>query len=217
MPVLPVESLHDDRLTPYRMIRDREVAQRGDLFIAEGEHVTRRLLASDFPVHSLLLAQRRVADIAPLVPPDVPIYAAADELINATLGYKFHSGVMACGRRKSELTLDHIVASWQVQPDRLRTLLICPQVINHDNLGSLIRIAAAFGVPLVSLFGPTDPKWTTIPHHPGGPEVEVVADPTLPASEVSDDHPERCRIDRIETGVVWDAVERVLASSSARA
>lgn len=79
------------------------------------------------------------------------------------------------------------------------------------------HIAAAFGVPLVSLFGPTDPKWTTIPHHPNGPEIEVVADPTLPATEVSDDHPERCRIDRIETGVVWEAVQRVLAASAARA
>lgn len=160
MPVLPVETLDDERLAPYRMIRDREVAQQGDLFIAEGEHVVRRLLASDFPVHSLFLAQRRVEEIAPHAHPDVPIYAGPDELVNATLGYKFHSGVMACGRRKTELTIEHIVSNWDSEPARPRTLLICPQVINHDNLGSLIRIGAAFGVDAM-LVGPTscDPFW----------------------------------------------------------
>lgn len=79
------------------------------------------------------------------------------------------------------------------------------------------HIAAAMGVPLVSLFGPTDPKWTTIPHHPHGPEIELVADPTLPPDQVSDDHPERCRIERIEQATVWAAVEQVLAAAAARA
>jgi heptosyltransferase-2 len=76
------------------------------------------------------------------------------------------------------------------------------------------HIAAAFGVPCVTLFGPTDPRWTTLPPAftaPGVPrEVTLVADPTLPASEVADDHPERCRIDRIATETVIEAVDEVL-------
>ncbi len=71
------------------------------------------------------------------------------------------------------------------------------------------HIAAAMGVPTVALFGPTDPRWTTLPEET--PEVCVVADPTLPEDEVADDHPERCRIDRIEVGTVIGAVERALA------
>ena len=71
------------------------------------------------------------------------------------------------------------------------------------------HIAAAFDIPLVSLFGPTDPRWTTIPA-PAGEEI-LVADPTLPESEVADDHPDRCRIDRIETATVVAAVDRLLA------
>lgn len=73
------------------------------------------------------------------------------------------------------------------------------------------HIAAAFGVPVVSLFGPTDHRWTTIPTRPGGPEAVLVADPTLPEGEVANDHPERCRIERIEVGEVISAVDRVLA------
>lgn len=72
------------------------------------------------------------------------------------------------------------------------------------------HFAAAFGVPLVSLFGPTDPRWTTIPTRPGAPEFVLSADPTLPESEVADDHPERCRIDRISEEKVREAVDRAL-------
>ncbi len=73
------------------------------------------------------------------------------------------------------------------------------------------HIAAAFGVPMVSLFGPTDHRWTLIPTRPEGPEEVVLADPTLPASELANDHPDRCRIDRIETPRVIAACEKVLA------
>lgn len=72
------------------------------------------------------------------------------------------------------------------------------------------HMAAALGVPLVSLFGPTDHRWTTIPARAG--EEILLADPTLPAGEVADDHPERCRVDRITVEQVRGAVERVLAA-----
>lgn len=76
------------------------------------------------------------------------------------------------------------------------------------------HIAAAFGVPMVSLFGPTDHRWTTIPTRPGGPERVVVADPTLPEEELANDHPERCRIERIEEERVREACVAVLAGAS---
>ncbi|MFG0305412.1 MAG: glycosyltransferase family 9 protein [Phycisphaerales bacterium JB040] len=69
------------------------------------------------------------------------------------------------------------------------------------------HIAAAFGIPLVSLFGPTDARWTTIPHDR---EAVLVADPDLDPSESANDHPERCRVDRIEVERVLEAVGRVL-------
>ena len=75
------------------------------------------------------------------------------------------------------------------------------------------HLAAAFGVPLVTLFGPTDHRWTTIPTHPTGPERIILADPTLPESELANDHPERCRIDRIETIEVMSATDDVLERS----
>ncbi len=69
------------------------------------------------------------------------------------------------------------------------------------------HIAAAFGVPLVTLFGPTDRRWTTIPFEK---EAEIVADPTLAEEEVANDHPERCAIEQISVESVLAGVARVM-------
>jgi tRNA G18 (ribose-2'-O)-methylase SpoU len=47
-----VDSLDDPRVWHYRDLKDRALDRSGRWFIAEGEHVVRRLLASDFPVES---------------------------------------------------------------------------------------------------------------------------------------------------------------------
>ncbi len=76
------------------------------------------------------------------------------------------------------------------------------------------HIGGAMGTPTVALFGPTDPRWTTLPEDllPGGAarEAILVADPTLPIAEVADDHPNRCRIERIEASDVLAACEHLL-------
>ncbi len=70
------------------------------------------------------------------------------------------------------------------------------------------HIAAALGVPVVSLFGPTDHRWTTIPAPAG--EALVLADPDLPQGQTANDDPERCRVDRITLDRVRRAVDSVL-------
>jgi heptosyltransferase-2 len=75
------------------------------------------------------------------------------------------------------------------------------------------HIAAAFGVPVVTLFGPTDHRWTTIPHND---EVRILADPTLPEEEIANDHPERCAIDKIGLGDVVAATNQLLAGAATR-
>jgi hypothetical protein len=49
-----------------------------------------------------------------------------------------------------------------------------------------------------------------IPTKPGSREAVVVADPTLEAGQLANDHPERCRIDRIDEERVRRAVQEVL-------
>jgi tRNA G18 (ribose-2'-O)-methylase SpoU len=147
--VRAVHSLDDPAVSDYRNLKDRELARAGGKFIAEGELVVRRLLASDFAVESVLLAERRVAEIAPLVPPHVPIYSAGAGVVDRILGFQFHSGVIAVGRRKPSPSLDAVARAW----GPAATLVVLPEVNKTDNLGALLRICGAFGADAV-LLGP---------------------------------------------------------------
>lgn len=145
--VLQIDSLDDPRVAPYRNLKDRELAREGNRFIAEGEQVVRRLIESDCPVDSVLLSDRRAGEIAPIVPEPVPVYVLPDVLVHQVLGYKFHSGVMACGVRKASTPLDEAIG----RLDRQATIMILPEIANTENLGLLMRIAAGFGVDALLL------------------------------------------------------------------
>ncbi|QYK47995.1 MAG: glycosyltransferase family 9 protein [Phycisphaeraceae bacterium] len=112
------------------------------------------------------------------------------------------------------------------EPLRDRCAALCDMGVNLGSLKGIVRrssimvtndtgprhIAGAFGVKLVTLFGPTDHRWTTIPTRPGGEELVLVADPSLPAAELANDHPERCRIERITTDSVIAGLDALLAA-----
>jgi tRNA G18 (ribose-2'-O)-methylase SpoU len=156
MPLIPIDTFSDPRVAHYRNLKDRELERRGQRFIAEGGHIVRRLLASDFTTESLLLAERRVSEIAQLAPPELPVYAVRQELMNEILGMKFHSGVLACGVRKPPSPLQEVLPHHEPQ----LTLVICPDITNVENIGSMVRIAAAFGVDAMILGEQChDPFW----------------------------------------------------------
>jgi tRNA G18 (ribose-2'-O)-methylase SpoU len=142
-----VSSLDDPRVELYRNLKDHELDRRGRFFIAEGEHLLRRLLASDFEIESVLMSDRRVEELAPLVADRAPIYVVSHALMHDILGMKFHSGVMAAGRRKPRATIDQIMPRDREQ----LTLVICPEIANVENIGSMIRLSAGFGADAMIL------------------------------------------------------------------
>ncbi len=142
-----IDSINDPRIAPYRHLKDRDLASTTDLFIAEGELVVRRLLASALRTHSVFLSERRAEEIAPLAPDDVPVYIAHHELMHDIVGFKFHSGVLAAGQRPARLRIEDVAPQ---SASRL-TLLICPELANTENLGAMIRIGAAFGIDAMVL------------------------------------------------------------------
>ncbi len=142
-----ITSLDDPRVGRFHQLRDRDLARKGEVFIAEGEHLLRRLVHSSFEVESVLLTDRRAAELEPIIPAHVPVFVAPAELVDRIIGFHFHSGVIACGRRKPPLRLADAAASWGDQV----TLVICPEIANTENLGSLIRVSAAFGATAMLL------------------------------------------------------------------
>jgi len=151
-----VTSLQDLRISDYRKLKDRELARESDRFIAEGEYIVRRLLASDYRCESVFLEERREAEIAPIVPAGIPVFVAPTEVYRQIVGYKFNSGVLAVGRRRPDVTLYNLPAL----SNSTCTLVICPEIASVANMGSLIRTSAAFGVDAM-LLGERccDPFW----------------------------------------------------------
>jgi len=141
-----VNSLDDPQLACYRAMKDKELARTGDRFIAEGEQIVRRLLASSLRVESILVARRKESLIASLVPSDVSMYVADDEVIERLIGFKFHSGVLACGIRPGALSLEEMLGRPGESQGNRPTIVVCPKITNTDNLGAMIRLCAGFGV-----------------------------------------------------------------------
>ncbi len=114
------------------------IADQG-LFIAEGVLVVEQLIRSRFPVHSLLVSENRAANIAPVleqVPADVPIYCAAQPVIDEIVGFPMHRGLLACGHRLPNPDPMELAK-------RSRALIVLEDLSNHDNVGSVFRSVAA--------------------------------------------------------------------------
>jgi heptosyltransferase-2 len=69
------------------------------------------------------------------------------------------------------------------------------------------HLAAALGTPVVSLFGPTDHRWTTLE---GVRERVLLAEPFLPEALVADRHAEACAVEKIRTSDVLAAARALL-------
>jgi tRNA G18 (ribose-2'-O)-methylase SpoU len=118
-------------------------ARDDDLCIVEGRLSIDALLDSPYEPVSLLIAERLADD--PLVttfPGEVLV--ASQEVINATVGFNMHRGVVACARRGAPYAAADLVATAQL-------VLFVECVSDPENLGALFRNAAAFGVDAVVL------------------------------------------------------------------
>lgn len=137
----PIDNLDDPRVAPYRALKDRELRAADGRFVAEGRNVVLRLIASKYEVESVLVSTRYADAIAAEVPSDVPMYVAADEVINATIGYRFHQGVLAVGRSTQIGNVGALLTTLPAEA----TLVVAHELNNVENLGAILRIAAGFG------------------------------------------------------------------------
>jgi tRNA G18 (ribose-2'-O)-methylase SpoU len=146
---IPIHDLDDPRLAHYRHLKATNATRNSGLFVVEGEKLLHDLLASPFPTASVLVTDRREADIAPIVPEGVPLYVLPQPLVSELVGYNFHQGVLACGTKRSWPGLDAILDAAGPRS----TLVLCPRIDNPENLGAIVRLADVFDVAAVLVGG----------------------------------------------------------------
>ncbi len=149
MPTIAVDSLADPRLAAYRDLQDTTLRERHGLFVAEGQHMVRRLVAGGrFRPRSVLLTTAALEPLAALLAAaDVPVFVAEPAVVRGVVGYDFHHGCIGLGERGASATLDAILAA----PPTV--LVVLETIANPDNVGGIFRNARALGADAV-LLGP---------------------------------------------------------------
>jgi tRNA G18 (ribose-2'-O)-methylase SpoU len=139
MPQFPIDDIADPRLEVYRDLPQRNLTRHSGRFIAEGEKLAQRLIESSFDVESVLVEPALAERFERRLPESTPLYVLPKPLLMETVGFHFHRGVMACGRRRAGPAIADLLAPPKV------TFVICESVQDPTNLGGIIRTAAAFG------------------------------------------------------------------------
>jgi tRNA G18 (ribose-2'-O)-methylase SpoU len=140
MTIVTINSIDDPRIAAFTSLQDRTLALRHNLFVVEGEFLLQRLLTSSFQVRAVLVEEKRVAKIAGLFRSDTLVYTASSALLSRIVGFPFHRGVIGLGVRQPFPPLCHI------SPACSHLLyVICPEINDVENLGVMMRNAAAFG------------------------------------------------------------------------
>jgi tRNA G18 (ribose-2'-O)-methylase SpoU len=145
MPLIPVTS-SDDRLHPYRDLPRSNLTRQSGRFVVEGKWLVERLAASEYDVESIVVDDHQL-DLLPVeLSGAVPVYALPSADLEKLIGFNFHRGILACGRRKSLLASSDIIPSCGKA-----TIVACIDIHDPTNLGGILRNCAAFGVDGVLL------------------------------------------------------------------
>jgi tRNA G18 (ribose-2'-O)-methylase SpoU len=138
-----IESFDSAELQPYRTMRWQHEHRKQGIFVAEGEKVVRRLLESNFGVVSVLLPEKWLQELAPLLEArhaETQVFVAEKALLETLTGFSMYQGLLAVGKVPPLPTLEEIV----VRSPRPRLLVAADGLTSAENLGALVRNCAAF-------------------------------------------------------------------------
>ncbi len=156
-PLVPVDDPADPRLDLYRHLKDPAARSRLDagasIFVVEGRLAVEQLLASGYRIGSLLVDDRRVTAAGDLVEATrsrgAPVFVGSRAVVADTVGFDLHRGVVAVAQRPPPSDAAHLLADVAGPPDQEGApprVAVLEGLNDHENIGSLFRNAAAFGV-----------------------------------------------------------------------
>lgn len=144
----------DPRLADYRDLRDVELRKSLEtaegLFLAEGEKVVRRACTAGHTARSFLMAPRWLPGLADVLEAsDAPCFVLSEELAEQVTGFHVHRGALASLHRRPlpsvAQVLEQVAATATARRRRPRVVVL-EGLVDHGNVGSAFRNAAALGV-----------------------------------------------------------------------
>ncbi len=161
-PLVEVDDHEDPRLDPYRNLNDPAGRIRLDadqsVFVVEGRLAVGRLLTSGYEMGSLLVDDHQVTAASELVAATrahgAPVFVGSRSVVERTVGFALHRGVVAVGIRPPPAISGRLLAdaAGTSAPKGTAPLVAVLEGLNdHENIGALFRNAAAFGVAGVLL------------------------------------------------------------------
>ena len=130
----------DPRLADYVALRDaslrRHLESEQGLFIAEGEKVIRRAIEAGYRPRSFMLASRWLESLRDVVD-DAPVYLVSEETAERVSGFHVHRGALASLHRETRHTMADLLGA--------RRLIVCEDIVDHTNVGAILRNAAGLG------------------------------------------------------------------------
>lgn len=138
-------SLDTPELAIYRTLRRPEEHERAGVLVASNIKVVQRLLVSRFPVVSVLLTPEWFERLEPKLrarTEDIHVYVGEKALLETITGYQLHQGALAVARIPPQ---PGFAALLETSPRPL-LLAAVEGIASAENLGTIIRNCAAFGV-----------------------------------------------------------------------
>ncbi len=151
----------DPRLADYRDLRDvqlrRSLEAEHGLFLAEGEKVVRRAAGAGYPVRSFLMAPRWLDGLADVLDAtDAPCFVVPEAMAEEVTGFHVHRGALASLARTPLPSVAEVVRD-------ARTVVVLEDLVDHTNVGAVLRSAAALGVDAALLSRGAPTRSTGVP------------------------------------------------------
>ncbi len=146
MPVIPIDDPSDPRLADYRGLTDvalrRVLEPERGLYMAEGAKVIERAVRAAHRPRSVLVSERWLESVAPLVDDATPVFLAPAALLEDVTGYQVHRGALASMERPALPALADLARD-------ARRIVVLEGIVDHTNVGAIFRSAAGIGADAV--------------------------------------------------------------------
>jgi len=141
-----IEDAADPRLDDFRDLMQADTsADRRRVVMAEGVNVVQRLARSDYRIRAVVGVAAKLEALAPVLGRiQAPVYQVDKWTLSDVVGFRVTRGVLAAADRPAPAVAEHLIAAGS-------RFVVLESINDFENLGSIFRNCAAFGVDAVLL------------------------------------------------------------------